>query len=98
MRIRVRFGSNSEIYRVLRVPCDENEKIKDVIVRAIETYKKCQGKEHLDVEVKYLKNKQGETIIVDNSKIKNVCDYIEELTAIIEESDNYPHLQNYDDY
>ena len=50
MRIRVRFGSNSEIYRV---PCDENEKTKDVIERAIETYKKCQGKEHLHVEVKY---------------------------------------------
>ena len=93
MRIRVRFGSNSEIYRV---PCDENEKTKDVIERAIETYKKCQGKEHLDVEVKYLKNKQGESIIVDNSKIKNACDHNEELTAIFEESDKYdPH---YDDY
>ena len=55
-----RFGSNSEIYRV---PCDENEKTVDVIERAIEIYKKCKEKEHLDVEVKYLTNRHGESII-----------------------------------
>ena len=38
MRIRVQFGSNSEIYRV---PCDKNG--KTVIDRGIETYKKSQG-------------------------------------------------------
>ena len=38
MRIRVQFGSNSEIYRV---PYDENG--KTVIDRAIETYKERQG-------------------------------------------------------
>ena len=59
-------------------------------------YKKCQGKEHLDVEVKYLKNNQGESIIVDNSKIKNACDHNEELTAIFEESNSDDYLV--DDY
>ena len=66
MRIRVLFGSNSKIYRV---PCDENEKTVDVIKRAIQTYKICEGKEHFDVKVKYLTNKHGESIIVDYSKI-----------------------------
>ena len=95
MRISVRFESNSEIY-TLPVRCDENEKTKDVIEHAIETYKKCQRKEHLDVEVKYLKNKQGECIIIDNSKIKNACDHNEELTAIFEVSD--PRDYELDDY
>ena len=67
MRIRVLFGSNPEIYQI---PCDENEKTVEVIDRAIETYKKCKGKENYIVSVKYLKNTHGESIIVDNSKSK----------------------------
>ena len=86
MRIRVLFGSNPEIYRI---PCDDNEKTVDVIKRAIQTYKKCKGKEDFDVKVKYLTNKHGESIIVDNSKIKNACDHNEEVTAIFEEKKNH---------
>ena len=87
MRIRVLFGSNPEIYRI---PCDDNEKTVDVIDRAIETYKKCKGKENYIVSVKYLKNTHGESIIVDNSKIKNACDDNEEVTAIFEEAFHVP--------
>ena len=86
MRIRVLFGSNSEIYRV---PCDENVKTVDVIKRAIQTYKIFKGKEHFDVKVKYLTNKHEEAIIVDNSKIKNACDHNEEVTAIFEENNKF---------
>ena len=87
MRIRVLFGSNPEIYRI---PCDDIEKTVDVIDRAIETYKKCNGKEKYNVSVKYLKNTHGESIIVDNSKIKNACDDNEEVTAIFEEAFHVP--------
>ena len=87
MRIRVLFGSNPEIYRI---PCDDIEKNVDVIDRAIETYKKCEGKENYIVSVKYLKNTHGESIIFDNSKIKNTCDHNEEVTAIFEEAFHVP--------
>ena len=86
MRIRVLFGSNPEIYRI---PCDDNEKTVDVIKRAIQTCKICEGKEHFDVKVKYLTNKNEESIIIDNSKIKNACDHNEEVTAIFEENNKF---------
>ena len=79
MRIRVLFGSNSEIYRV---PCDENEKTVDVIKRAIEAYKKCQEKENHNVFVKHLKTEQGDIIIVDDSKIKNISNHNQALTGM----------------
>ena len=79
MRIRVLFGSNSEIYRV---PCDENGKTADIIKSAIETYKKCRGEQNYNVFVKHLKTEQGDIIIFDDSKIKKACNHNLALTGM----------------
>ena len=42
------------------------------------------------MKVKYLTNKHGQSIIVDNSKIKNACDDNEEVTVIFEEAFHVP--------
>ena len=41
-----------------------------------------EGKQNHNVLVKHLRTEQGDIIIVDDSKIKNVCDHNQALTGM----------------